>query len=131
MREFLDQLPKFLTELGPVLSFLVLTALLLALYMLLKFPENTFRMLLPFIRDILERVLSEFRNDHPAIRVELALEAFLLVIVLICLGLETLHALVPWVTEGGHSLVKATGLGTLIVFFLVGGCSIRLAPRLR
>jgi hypothetical protein len=113
-----------------VLVLIVLIAVLFALYLVLSFGEKAVQMLIPFVTNTFDRLWSESKKSHPAIRVELLLHAVLIVFFFLMLAALLLHDLVPWPHKLNDLDITIVLISSFLVVVVLTGWSIRIASRL-
>lgn len=121
--------------LGPVgtitLVAMLLGALLLFTYMLLRFGENGAHMLLPFLREVFQALREEPAKKHPAIRLELLLHCLFGSICAFSLVASLLHALIPWVNHDTERLLLDSYITSGAVSIALTCVSVGLSLRLK
>jgi len=134
MESVVAQLIKLADKYGPALAALLfivaVTAALVFLYLVLVAGDKAGKMFVPFAKSVINTLVSERDNDHPAIRLEYGMHRVLILFFFGSLGFLMLHALIPWHVRVNEGLLEALVVSIFVVFVILCGISFRYASRL-
>jgi hypothetical protein len=99
-------------------------------YVFLRFGSATVSEVFRIALEAFKAFRLQFRQAHPAIRIELFFDAMLGVFMLISSAGIFGHAVLPWVRESSEELMFAVFISSLILFGFLARESIRIAVRL-